>query len=165
MTPEDTLSPRTEPLVPREAETGLLQIGAAAERVGLSLRTMRHWDEVGLVQPSARSKGRFRLYSEVDIERIRIVMSMKPLGLTLEEMRELLDLLEPASSHANLSDDDQARRVEVLCKYAERANERIGKLDREFAGARELQARMANQLLRYQPRVSAAVGSVPVIGE
>jgi DNA-binding transcriptional MerR regulator len=45
----------------------MMQIGEAAERVGLSLRTIRHWDEVGLVVPSARSNGGFRLYTEADI--------------------------------------------------------------------------------------------------
>jgi DNA-binding transcriptional MerR regulator len=68
----------------------MMQIGEAAERVGLSLRTIRHWDEVGLVVPSARSNGGFRLYTEADIERLALVKTLKPLDFTLEQMRELL---------------------------------------------------------------------------
>ena len=44
-----------------------MQIGEVAERVKLSLRTIRHYEEVGLVPPSARSKGGFRLYTEADV--------------------------------------------------------------------------------------------------
>ena len=68
----------------------MMQIGEAAERVGLSLRTIRHWDEVGLVVPSARSNGGFRLYTETDIERLALVKTLKPLDFSLEQMRELL---------------------------------------------------------------------------
>jgi DNA-binding transcriptional MerR regulator len=68
----------------------MMQIGEAAERVGLTLRTMRHWDEVGLVVPSARSNGGFRLYTETDIERLALVKTLKPLDFSLEQMRELL---------------------------------------------------------------------------
>lgn len=69
------------------------QIGEVAEALGLSLRTIRHYEEVGLVVPSGRSAGGFRLYTDPDIERLRLVMQMKPLDLSLEEIHELVDLL------------------------------------------------------------------------
>lgn len=65
-----------------------------AERSELSLRTIRYYEEVGLVKPSDRSPGGFRLYSDEDIERLQLVRQMKPLGLSLETMRELLDARE-----------------------------------------------------------------------
>ena len=68
------------------------QIGEVAERVGLSLRTVRHYDEAGLVVPSGRTPGGFRLYTDDDIERLALIKRMKPLGFTLDEMRELLAL-------------------------------------------------------------------------
>jgi len=67
-----------------------LQIGEVAERTKLSLRTIRHYEEVGLVPPSARSKGGFRLYAETDVQRLLLIRKMKPLGFTLEEMAGLL---------------------------------------------------------------------------
>lgn len=70
-----------------------MQIGEAAERVGLSIRTIRHYEEAGLVVPSARSEGGFRLYTEPDLDRLRVIKRMKPLGFTLEEMRDLLQIL------------------------------------------------------------------------
>ncbi|MFG2683101.1 MerR family transcriptional regulator [Streptomyces sp. NPDC048392] len=71
-----------------------MQIGEVAERTGLSLRTIRHYEEVDLVIPSARSKGGFRLYTESDVERLLAIRQMKPLDFPLEEMRELLQLID-----------------------------------------------------------------------
>jgi DNA-binding transcriptional MerR regulator len=74
----------------------VLQIGEAANRVGLSLRTIRHWGEVGLVVPSGRSAGGFRLYTEDDVERMLFIKSLKPLDLSLEQIRDLVDLVYTA---------------------------------------------------------------------
>jgi DNA-binding transcriptional MerR regulator len=82
-----------------EAMTGRhMQIGEAAERVGLSIRTIRHYEDAGLVVPSARSEGGFRLYTEPDLDRLRVIKRMKPLGFTLEEMRDLLQVLDALAS-------------------------------------------------------------------
>ena len=81
-----------------------MQIGVVAERTELSVRTLRHWEENGLVTPSARTAGGFRLYTEGDVERLRTIRRMKPLGFTLEEMKELLtslDVLADASAAAD----------------------------------------------------------------
>lgn len=75
------------------ARDGLLQIGQVAERTGLSLRTIRFYEEHGLVRPTTRTGGGFRLYAEDDVARLEVVKRMKPLGFTVEEMRELLTLL------------------------------------------------------------------------
>ncbi|MDI5940941.1 MerR family transcriptional regulator, partial [Micromonospora sp. DH15] len=71
-----------------------MQIGEAADRVGLSVRTIRHYEEAGLIVPSARSEGGFRLYTEPDLDRLAVVKRMKPLGFTLDEMRDLLTVLD-----------------------------------------------------------------------
>jgi len=85
---------------------GMYQIGEVAERVRLSLRTVRYYEEVGLLDPLARTQGHFRLFTERDVERLLIIMQMKPTGFTLEEMREQLEIrdrlkdktLEPANT-------------------------------------------------------------------
>jgi MerR family transcriptional regulator, copper efflux regulator len=76
----------------------LVQIGQVAERTGLSLRTIRFYEETGLVIPTARSEGGFRLYSADDVARLEVIKRMKPLGFTLEEMQELLTLLADLDS-------------------------------------------------------------------
>lgn len=75
----------------------LVQIGVLAERVGLSLRTVRYYEEMGLVTPSARSKGGFRLYGAEDEQRLLVLKTMKPLGFSLEQMSDLVALLDAAS--------------------------------------------------------------------
>lgn len=72
----------------------LMRIGEAAERVGLSIRTIRHYEDAGLIIPSARSEGGFRLYTDADLERLAMVKRMKPLGFSLDEMRTLLAVLD-----------------------------------------------------------------------
>lgn len=71
-----------------------MQIGEVAERTGLSLRTIRYYGEVGLIAPSARSPGGFRLYTESDVQRLLVIKRMKPLDFSLEEMADLLGLLD-----------------------------------------------------------------------
>jgi DNA-binding transcriptional MerR regulator len=71
-----------------------MQIGEVAEQTGLSLRTIRYYEEVGLVTPSARTAGGFRLYSETDVARLRLVRRMKPLEFSLEEMKDVLSVLD-----------------------------------------------------------------------
>ena len=70
------------------------QIGEVAESVGLSIRTIRHYDEMGVVEPSGRTAGGFRLYTDDDVERLRLVKHLKPLRFSLEEIHELLVLLD-----------------------------------------------------------------------
>lgn len=114
----------------------LMRIGEAAAGTGLSLRTLRHWDNVGLVTPSARSSGGFRLYSRSDVERIHVIKSMKPLDLSLDEIRELLDLLEAAES-GGLASSESALR---LRHYTQRTQACISRLNRHLAYATELLA-------------------------
>jgi DNA-binding transcriptional MerR regulator len=66
------------------------QIGEVAEQVGLSLRTVRYYEEVGVLSAPQRTDGGFRLYGEDHIEQLLLIKQMKPLGLSLDEMRELL---------------------------------------------------------------------------
>lgn len=72
----------------------MMHIGELAERTGLSLRSLRHWDEVGLVPPSGRTDGGFRLYSADDERRVLLIRRMKPLGFTLDEMLELVRAMD-----------------------------------------------------------------------
>jgi MerR family transcriptional regulator, copper efflux regulator len=75
----------------------LVQIGVLAERVGLSLRTVRYYEEIGLLLPDSRSAGGFRLYAPEQEDRLRLLKTMKPLGFTLEEMRTLIAMLDDAA--------------------------------------------------------------------
>ena len=87
-----------------------MRIGDVAERTSLSLRTLRHYDDLGLVSPSARTHGGFRLYTDDDVSRLMLVRRMKPLGYSLEEMRELLAVVDAV--RAGSDDGAAVRRLE-----------------------------------------------------
>lgn len=100
-----------------------MRIGEVTERTSLSLRTLRHWDDVGLVQPSGRTEGGFRLYTDADVERILIIRRMKPLGYTLDEMRDLLDVVDALTA---APDDASLRaRLEDIRAGAELRREKL----------------------------------------
>ncbi|WP_125777522.1 MerR family transcriptional regulator [Antribacter gilvus] len=111
-----------------------MHIGAVAERTGLSLRTLRHYDEVGLLRPSGRSDGGFRLYTESDVTRLLLIRRMKPLGFTLEEMSDLLSLVDRLAT----GDPDPAETRKRLNSYISRAEERRADLARKLDMADEL---------------------------
>jgi len=71
-----------------------MHIGELAENTGLSLRTIRHYDEIGLLKASGRTDGGFRLYTQEDQDRLMLIRRMKPLGFSLEEMIELLKIID-----------------------------------------------------------------------
>lgn len=121
---------------------GSLQIGEVAESVGLSIRTIRHYDELGLVEPSGRSPGGFRLYTGADVERLRLVKRLKPLQFSLEEIQCLLATLDEVTG-GTASTDDIAR----VDRFASTAEERCDDLRRQLGLAKEL----ADQLRRSVP--------------
>lgn len=120
---------------------GLVQIGQVAERLGLSLRTIRHYEEVGLVVPE-RTPGGFRLYSETDIARLALVKRMKPLGFTLEEMRDLLDVTDRLAAG-----DEDPSLITRLQLFERVVADRADKLREQLAMAREFAEQLRRQRL------------------
>jgi DNA-binding transcriptional MerR regulator len=73
------------------ATTEALTVGQLARRLGLTVRTLHHYDEIGLLVPSRRSSAGYRLYTEDDITRLQHVVVYRRLGFALEEIALLLD--------------------------------------------------------------------------
>lgn len=69
----------------------LLQVGELAKQSGLSIRTLRYYDEIGLLVPSHRTEAEYRLYSEADIARLQQILSLRQLGFALKEIHECLE--------------------------------------------------------------------------
>lgn len=132
-------------------EEGLYQIGEVADRVGLSLRTLRYYEEVGLVEPSERSPGGFRLYGEEDIQRAEFVKQLKPLDFSLDEIRELLVIRDRfmQSSEDVAAEPDLSDRLEMFITAAE---ERGRILLEQSRAASELGATLGRLLRKTKPR-------------
>ena len=113
----------------------LLQIGEVADRVGLSLRTIRYYEEMGLVEPETRTDGGFRLYTSVHVERLQVIRRMKPLGFSVQEIRDILD------ARSALADDaGNLEARERLEAYAVAIEQRCDDLHAKVARGRELAA-------------------------
>jgi DNA-binding transcriptional MerR regulator len=68
-----------------------LKVGELARRTGLTIRTLHHYDEIGLLQPSLHTEAGHRLYTAGDVARLQQVLSLRQLGFSLEEIRSCLD--------------------------------------------------------------------------
>ena len=126
---------------------GHMQIGEVAERTGLSLRTIRYYGEVGLVEPSARSRGGFRLYTEDDVDRLQLIKRMKPLNFTLEETHKLLQSLDRLNTPGT-ADDERAALSSDLDAFEESIAQRCRTLRKELAMAEEFGERLRSERAR-----------------
>ena len=84
----------------RDGQEGerLLQVGDIARAVGKTVRAIHHYEEVGLLRPHARSKGRYRLYDRAAVTRVRWIGKLHELGLSLAQIQEIVALWESAPS-------------------------------------------------------------------
>lgn len=79
----------------REGKGRYYRIGEVAERTGLSQRTLRFYEERGLLKPPARMEGGFRLYTDEDIQRLEYIQRLQQnLGFTLAEIKEMVEAEE-----------------------------------------------------------------------
>ncbi|MFJ2019607.1 MerR family transcriptional regulator [Streptomyces nodosus] len=125
-----------------------MQIGEVAARTELSLRTIRHYEETGLVIPSARSQGGFRLYTESDVARLMVIRRMKPLGFTLDEMRALLEATDRLDSGEELPSEEREELLERIRGFEQAAQQRVADLRTQLSRAEEFAATLAERLTR-----------------
>jgi DNA-binding transcriptional MerR regulator len=123
------------------ADGAVYQVGEVAERVRLSHRTVRYYDDQGLLS-AARSAGNYRLYSESDIQRMLTIRRMKPLGFSLDEMRHVLAVLDRVDREGA-----QAPELELELRRAiDDVRERRDKLAEQMAGADDFLAALRARL-------------------
>ena len=120
-----------------------MQIGEVAVRTELSLRTIRHYEEAGLVTPSARSQGGFRLYAEKDVNRFMVIRRMKLLGFTLDEMRELLEVTDRLDADPPVEPAERAKLLQRLRNFEDIVQQRIVDLRTQLQRAEEFAATLA----------------------
>ena len=143
-----------------------LRIGDVAKLVGTTPRTIRYYEEIGLLaQEPERPSGGHRVYTEAEVERLREVMRLKELlGVTLEELKTLLAAEESrATVRAQLRREDVAppRRRELL-------DESLGHIDRQLAlvehRAEEL-AKLKSELTETRKRVRRKIRELETLAE
>ncbi len=118
------------------AEPPALKIGEVARRSGLPVKTIRFYSEEGLIHPSGRSEGGYRLYSEDVFAELTLIRTLKAMEIPLEDVRQILE----------------ARRS-GLCTCAslqERIRRKAGEIEEKIAALRDLQAELDGLLRSWE---------------
>ncbi len=126
-----------------------MQIGEVADRTGVTQRTLRFYEERGLLKAPIRMEGGFRLYSEEDVARVEQVKRLQHLlGLTLAEIKEMVEAEEVkeelrATYRPDLDIEERFRRVTRRLEVTERQHQIItAKMDAMLEMKRELEEKV-----------------------
>jgi DNA-binding transcriptional MerR regulator len=129
----------------------LIRVGEVAERLEVSPRTIKYYEEIGLVEPEERSAGGFRLYGGREIERLERILKMKSIGYSLAAIRELLAVRDAAQ---------EADRVTVLRRATEHlrerereASERVLKIREDLGRAEALREELERDIELCERRI------------
>ncbi|HEY6837933.1 MAG TPA: MerR family transcriptional regulator [Geobacteraceae bacterium] len=99
-------------------------IGELAASVGLTTRTLRYWEEVGIIESVPRADGATRGYTPYFVRRIKFIMRLKELGLTIKEMQDLY----VAYGEAKQTERMVPRLIEILDEHINKVDEKMAKL-------------------------------------
>jgi len=102
----------------------LVLIGDVARTLGLTTRTLRYWEEMGIIESSQRPGGGSRAYTPYMVRRIRFILKLKELGLTIRELQDLA----VAYGDARRTDNMIPRLLEILDFHTNKVDEKISQL-------------------------------------
>lgn len=122
-----------------ENQPPLIQIGKLASQLGITTRTIRYYEEVGLMGPCNRSDGGARSYNREDVLRLKFILKLKELGISLKEM---LSLAETFDTHNQNFDTITPQVLEILDQH-------IGKIDHKISRLKSLRYDIVN----YRKRI------------
>jgi MerR family transcriptional regulator, thiopeptide resistance regulator len=114
------------------------QVKEVAELAGVTIRTLHHYDAIGLLSPSARSAAGYRLYDDDDLLRLQQILIGRELGLSLEAIRRSLD-----DPHFDRRAALRAQRVELAAR-AERTQRMLSAIDAALTALNERDTTMTN---------------------
>ena len=140
-----------------------LTIGQLSELAGVPRKTIRYYEEVGVLPRPSRSDGRYRLYSDIDVRRVELVRRARALDMGLTEVRELVEWASTGSC-----DDFQERFQEVLRRKLREVDQRIADLEHlkddlqslgaHFAASQK-EASAGHTMLQCSPETCTCLGA------
>src|SRR5688572_10601724 len=133
---------------PSDTEPRLLRIQEVASELGLTTRTIRYYEEIGLLKPAARTDGAYRLFDGDDVERLRFIKGLRDdAGFSLAEIAALLEdeAARTRNRQAFRATDDRDERRAILVDAAAR-------IDRQIAILRAKVERLEAMILEAQER-------------
>lgn len=133
-----------------------LQIGEVAEQLGLTPRTLRYYEEIGLLEPPSRMEGGFRLYSSSDISRLENIVQLKRLlGFSLREIKQVVEAMESLKllrQESKQAADLETKRDSLL-KGLEILEQQVEVLDGRLRQVVELRDQFNERSLRVRERL------------
>ncbi len=123
---------------------GQYRIGELAARLGMTGRTIRYYEELGLLESVKRVEGGTRVYTDDDLRRLRFVQKLKVLGLSLQEMLELERLYRRQRSNRTVL----PRLIELLDQHLRSTTDRINELAALRDEIRSYREHVAQRLLQ-----------------
>lgn len=102
----------------------VISIGELANELGLTTRTLRYWEEVGIIESVPRADGATRGYTPYFVRRIKFILKLKELGLTIKEMQDLYS----AYGEAKQTDRMIPRLIEILDEHINKIDEKMTNL-------------------------------------
>ena len=156
----DSAQSTADDLVTRESDSesvSAMLIGEVAERTGLTQRTLRYYEEIGLLSPAPRLEGGFRLYSEADVHRLHRILDLKRLlGFSLLEIKDMVQAEEERRGrrHAFHQEPDPIARREHVARALDLARYQISKLDEHLAALTELRRKTEARIRRYETELA-----------
>ena len=117
-------------------------IGELAEKLEMSQRTIRYYEEIGLLNSIKRVEGGRRVYTDVDLRRLKLIKRLKIMGMTLSEMQELEAMWTIEKSNEKVL----KRLLELLENHLKRLDDRIADLDI-----------LRNEITEYQARIHSKI--------
>ena len=115
-----------------------ISIGELAKKLEMSQRTVRYYEEIGLLNSIKRVEGGRRVYTDVDLRRLKLIKRLKIMGMTLSEMQELEAMWTIEKSNEKVL----KRLLELLSNHLKRLDDRILDLDI-----------LRNEIMEYQERI------------
>ncbi|MCH8077789.1 MAG: heavy metal-responsive transcriptional regulator [SAR324 cluster bacterium] len=112
-----------------------MYIGEAASKAETTIKTLRYYERIGLIPPAPRSNGRFRVYHEDTVERVRFIRKAQALGFSLEEIRGIVRVHD----QGECSCGQVAHTVETKLKILDRKVKALNRLKEELL---EIQQRL-----------------------
>ena len=134
-------------------EQSLFTIEQVATRTGFTKRTLRYYEEVGLLPPTGRTEGNYRRYSEADLERLESIKNLRDLlGFSLSDIREIMEA------------EDERGQIKVAYKQEREATAKVAQLNRadelirgqmdviekKLAGLEQMKAVLVTNLERHE---------------
>jgi DNA-binding transcriptional MerR regulator len=130
-------------------------IEQVATSTGLTKRTLRYYEEVGLLPPTGRTEGNYRRYSEEDIERIKRIKELRDLlGFSLADIRQLLQAEEERGliKLAYQQETDADSKIAQLDRSDELIREQLHLIEQKISGLEQMRSALLIKLERHQQR-------------